>query len=452
MNLRTIENIYNKTRSYIQRNGVAETAVRSIEGFKEAADNVLYASEARKREEAKRVLPQCGEFEKNIRFSLLIPTYDPDPEDFNVLMKSIADQTYKNLEVVIADAGKTDNVENCVQGYKDSGRLSDIIYIKLQENKGISGNTNEALKAASGDYVALIDHDDFLSVDAFEAVAGALQSGADIVYTDEDKYYGPEDKYFTPNRKPDFNLDLLLSNNYICHLFVVKRSIALETGGFRMEFDGAQDYDFILRCTELTERDKIIHVPEILYHWRASDGSTADNPESKLYAYESGRKVLEAWLKRHEINGCAEHTNHRGFYRITYSDNELPEYKVLIGERLYPENDENEKILASYFARKEVGAVGARVVGRLGNIISSGYTTDSYGRRVPLYDKMNMHFSGYMHRAAMQQDVEAVSNKACVVRSDLMKYYDKDPMKMFSRIREAGYLVVVDPEVVYRFI
>ena len=129
----------------------------------------------------------------------------------------------------------------------------------------------------------------------FKNVQAVLSQGADLIYSDEDKITADGGKHFQPHFKPDFNLDLLRSNNYITHFLVVKKSLAEEAGRFRREMNGAQDYDFIFRCTEKAQ--KICHVPEILYHWRTHEESTADNPMSKQYAYEAGREQLKAVLK-----------------------------------------------------------------------------------------------------------------------------------------------------------
>ena len=296
--------------------------------------------------------------------------------------------------------------------------------------------------------MAMLDHDDFLEDDALYYVALALQDGSDIVYTDEDKYSPETDKFFCPNRKPDFNKDLLLSNNYICHLFAVRRSIAEKVGGFRQEFDGAQDYDFILRCTEETKADKIAHISKILYHWCVSENSTADNPMSKVYAYE-GKEVLRAYLSERGLSAGVTDTRHRGYYRINYDTDIVgrDEYVLILDKKLIAMNDDYEKLLASYLQREDIGAVGGRIIGELGNIISNGYTVDSLGRRVSLYAKMHTRLSGYMHRASMQQDVEALSTHACLVRRSLIKYYEKDPIRMFENIRREGYLVLIDPEI-----
>ena len=160
---------------------------------------------------------------------------------------------------------------------------------------------------------------------------------ADALYTDEDKVTTDLDEHFQPHLKPDFNLDLLRSNNYICHFFVVRRSIVEKAGGFRKEFDGAQDYDFIFRCTENAR--EVLHVPEILYHWRTHKASTADNPASKMYAFEAGKRAIEAHLERTGTKGTVSHTQDLGFYRVKYPVQGEPLVSVII-----PNKDEKETL------------------------------------------------------------------------------------------------------------
>ena len=156
--------------------------------------------------------------------------------------------------------------------YKKESRIT---YERLKKNGGISENTNEGLKLAKGEYIMLSDHDDVLEVNALYEIVKALNSESkpQIVYTDEDKVTMDGKEYFDPHFKPDFNWDLLRSNNYICHIFVVDKKIVDEIGEFRKEYDGAQDFDFILRCCE--KADSIYHIPKVLYHWRSHPNSTA---------------------------------------------------------------------------------------------------------------------------------------------------------------------------------
>ena len=177
---------------------------------------------------------------------------------------------------------------------------SRIRYVRTAENKGMSENTNEALQYATGDYVGLLDHDDLLTPDALYEMAMTLQNAneqgieAALVYSDEDKCDTEAKIYYEPHVKLGFNWDLLLSNNYICHFLAMKTEL-IKKLGFRKEYDGAQDFDLVLRATlEKDEKDEILHVEKILYHWRCHDLSTAANPQSKLYAYEAGKRAAES--------------------------------------------------------------------------------------------------------------------------------------------------------------
>jgi len=194
---------------------------------------------------------------------------------------------------------------------------------------------------AKGDFVGLLDHDDLLAPNTLYEIARYLENNpdADGVYTDEDKVTTELDEHFQPHLKPDFNLDLLRSNNYICHFFVVRQSIIRKVGGFRQEFDGAQDHDFIFRCVE--EAGKIGHVPEILYHWRTHKASTADNPASKMYAFEAGRRAIEAHLERTGQKGIVTHTPDLGFFRVQYPVQGNPMVTIII-----PNKDEKESLEA----------------------------------------------------------------------------------------------------------
>ena len=218
----------------------------------------------------------------------------------------------------------------------------------LKENLGISENTNAAFAMAQGEFVGLLDHDDLLAPNALYEVVKAINEtkDVDVVYTDEDKVTADLSEHFQPHFKPDFNLDLLRSNNYICHFFVVRRSILAQTGGFRKEFDGAQDHDLIFRCTE--QAREIAHVPEILYHWRTHRESTADNPASKMYAYDAGKRAIEAHLARMQVQGTVSHTPDYGFFRVKYPVQGSPLVSVII-----PNKDETETLRSCIRSLKE---------------------------------------------------------------------------------------------------
>ena len=179
--------------------------------------------------------------------------------------------------------------------------------------------------------MGLLDHDDLLAPDALYEIAALLNSDEtfDAVYTDEDKVTTELSEHFQPHLKPDFNLDLLRSNNYICHFFVVRRTLVEQCGGFRRAYDGAQDYDFIFRCVEGARR--VGHVPRILYHWRTHKASTADNPASKMYAFEAGKRAIEGNLERCGVKGAVvTHTSDYGFYNVTYPVKDNPLISIII--------------------------------------------------------------------------------------------------------------------------
>ena len=183
--------------------------------------------------------------------SVAVPAYRTPKLFLSQMMDSLLAQTYKNWELCIANGSPEDeDMRAVLEEY--SARDKRICVQNLAENLGIAGNTNAALSMASGEFAGILDHDDLLAPNALFEIAKALGNdrGLDAVYTDEDKVTTDLEEHFQPHLKPDFNLDLLRSNNYICHFFVVRRSVIKKAGGFRQEFDGAQDYDFIFRCVE----------------------------------------------------------------------------------------------------------------------------------------------------------------------------------------------------------
>ena len=244
--------------------------------------------------------------------SIVIPLYCTPLPYLKELLESVRRQSYENWQLCLADGSPDDKVKEFIE--KHYGREKRIVYRKLEENGGISVNTNEAVALAAGEYLMLCDHDDTLEPDAlYEIVKAINDTGADVLYTDEDKVSMDGRHYFDPNFKPDFNLFRLRENNYICHIFVVKKSLTDETGLLRSEFDGAQDFDFILRCCEKAQ--KITHIPKVLYHWRCHMDSTAADPSSKAYAYEAGRKAVREHYQRLGIDAKVEMTERPGWYR-----------------------------------------------------------------------------------------------------------------------------------------
>lgn len=270
--------------------------------------------------------------------SIAVPAYQTPVEFLKQMIESLISQTYSEWELCIANASPdNEEMQKVLADY--SARDSRVRFCNLKENLGIAENTNQAFAMAKGEFMGLLDHDDLLAPNALYEIVKALQDHpeADALYTDEDKVTTELDEHFQPHLKPDFNLDLLRSNNYICHFFVVRRSIVEKAGGFRKEFDGAQDYDFIFRCTENAR--EVLHVPEILYHWRTHKASTADNPASKMYAFEAGKRAIEANLERTGTKGIVSHTRDLGFHRVKYPVQGNPLVSVII-----PNKDEKETL------------------------------------------------------------------------------------------------------------
>lgn len=262
----------------------------------------------------KRVLrrQKHASFAQKPLISIVIPLYCTPLPYLKELIESVRRQSYENWQLCLADGSPDDKAKEFLE--KHYGREKRIVYQKLKENGGISANTNAAAELAKGEYLMFSDHDDTLEPDAlYEIVKAINDTDADVVYTDEDKVSMDGRHYFDPNFKPDFNLFCLRENNYICHIFVVRKSLTDETGMLRSEFDGAQDFDFILRCCEKAK--KITHIPKVLYHWRCHMDSTAADPSSKAYAYEAGRKAIREHYQRMGIDAKVDMTERPGWYR-----------------------------------------------------------------------------------------------------------------------------------------
>lgn len=245
--------------------------------------------------------------------SIVIPLYNTPVPYLKELLDSVQAQTYPNFQLCLADGSDNSRTGDYIR--ENYGTDKRIQYKLLENNAGISENTNEAIKMATGEFIMFSDHDDTLAPNALFEIVKEMNEhpGTDVVYTDEDKVTMDGKRYFDPHFKPDFNLDMLRCNNYICHIFVVKREILEQVGMLRKEFDGAQDFDFILRCCEKAEN--IRHVAKILYHWRNHPASTAGNPESKMYAYEAGRNAVQAHYDRIGMKAEVSMTEQWGRYR-----------------------------------------------------------------------------------------------------------------------------------------
>ena len=379
-----------KAGRYLKRNGLKNTYYAVWERLLETKDVPYdYAPVSEKTLSDQRAVSRNS----GITMSIVVPAYETNETYLREMVNSCLEQSYENWELVLADASLSDRVSRVMGEFEDAR----IKYVRLSENRGISDNTNEAIKHAAGEYVALLDHDDLLTRDALYEVILSITLAKTkgitpaFIYSDEDKCDGDGKTFYEPNIKPEFNFDYLLSNNYICHLTVIAREI-LDKYSFRREFDGAQDHDLFIRVTgdllKNGEEKRILHIAKVLYHWRCHEASTAQNTDSKSYAYEAGKNCVESYT-----GVPVKHTLHKGFYR--------PEY----GEELF-------------IRRPDIGAVGGFICAK-GKITGGMY--DKSGNC--LYINMNKHFSGYLHRAHCLQDAYALDIRNLTPVSALREAY-----------------------------
>lgn len=470
------------------------------------------------------------------KISILVPVYNTPQVFLKQMIQSVRKQTYANWELCIANANP-DN-EEVKQILEICTKKNDRIkVVNVPENEGIAQNTNRALDIATGEFIGLLDHDDLLEENALYEIVSCLnkKKETDVLYTDEDKVTTDLDEYFSPNFKPDFNLDMLRANNYICHFFVAKKELIEKVGRFRAEYNGAQDYDLILRCTE--QAQNVAHIAKILYHWRVHKESTADNPLSKMYAYEAGKKAIEAHLARCHTDGEVLQTDNLGFYRVKYPVKGKPLVSILIpnkdqvdtldkclrsieertdydnyeiiiiennsteqktfdyynqicndkirvvywkkefnysainnfgvdqakGEYLLLLNNDMEVIsrdwmseLLGHCQRPEVGAVGARLYYPDDTVQHAGIIIGIGGVAGSVFVGMKRGYTGYMHRAAIQQDLSAVTAACMMVKRPVFEEVGRleeqlkvafNDVDLCLKIRKNGYLIVYDPYV-----
>jgi O-antigen biosynthesis protein len=256
---------------------------------------------------------------QDIKISIIVPTYNTAQRYIKDLIDSLILQTYQNWQLCIGDGSTDETAAASIKDYCSKDQR--IVYKKSQKNLGISGNTNMALKMATGDYIAFLDHDDTLPRWSINEVVTAIADNpeAQILYTDEDRVSDSMKRRITPLFKPDWSPDLFLTVNYIAHFFVIKTSFMKKLGELRSEYDGSQDYDLGLRA--LDHQPKIVHVPKIAYHMRMAKGSTAKSIGEKNYVHDSGKRAIEDYLKRNKIsaevlNMPDSPTNHRIKYKL----------------------------------------------------------------------------------------------------------------------------------------
>jgi len=303
-----------------------------------------FPTEERRRAEEETVFPHM------VKFSILVPLYNTPREFLTAMLDSVVAQTYKNWELCLADGsdiggsigsgGNHSYVGEICREYQKADRERNggqgrIIYQKLEKNEGISGNTNRCLALATGEYIGLFDHDDILHPSVLYEYAKAInEQGADYIYCDETTFKNNDiNKMLTMHFKPDYAVDNLRANNYICHFSVFHRHLLDGSELFRTKYDGSQDHDMILRLTDKAK--KVVHVPKLMYYWRSHAGSVASGIQAKTYAVDAAKGAVADHLRKHGYTHF-KITSTRAFetiFKISYQIIGNPKISIVIANK-----------------------------------------------------------------------------------------------------------------------
>jgi glycosyltransferase involved in cell wall biosynthesis len=268
--------------------------------------------------------------------SIIVPVYNPEPCFLNSCIRSVLYQAYPHWELCLADdCSSGEEIKELLGEWTRKDKRIKVTF--LEKNSGISAATNAAASMAEGEYLGFLDNDDELTLDCLYYIAETIsRKEVDLIYTDED-LIGDDGRRFSVFRKPDFNLELLLSHNYITHFVVVSKALFEMVGGLDSRYDGAQDFDLMLKLTEQT--DRTCHIPRVLYHWRAATTSTSINHDQKDYAHGAGRRALEAALARRKNDAVVEDTDINFFYRLRYNPEQNKKISLFFWSDSFSEHD-----------------------------------------------------------------------------------------------------------------
>jgi len=262
--------------------------------------------------------------------SIVVPVYNVAPYYLDECIASVIRQQYDNWELCLSDDASTNkSTLACLRRWEARDKRIKVVYNK--ENANISAATNSAIAIATGEYITLLDNDDTLTRDAIYLVAQTINENPEVklIYSDEDKLE-MDGTYTGPYYKSDFNYDLLLTNNYICHLTTIKKSVGDSYGWFELGLEGSQDHDVILKAVEASKPSEIVHIPKVLYHWRKIPGSTASAYSTKSYARDAGKKALQNHLDRCKIEATVKSSTRGGFYDLLYKVDSPPSVSIII--------------------------------------------------------------------------------------------------------------------------
>ena len=335
-----LANLCKKSWLYFRRKGTKQF-IKRVSDVVLGADSISYERWRRKYGTTKQQLEeQRGvHFSYEPKVSILVPLYRTPEKYLKELVASVKSQTYGKWELVLSDgSGEHSPLTPLL---KELARGDSRITVLSHERQlRIAENTNEAIWAATGNLLVFGDHDDLFAPDALYECVKTLNEkpGTELIYSDEDKVDGSGKRYFQPHFKPDYSPELLTSMNYFCHLVAVTRRLQNRVGLLDAAYDGAQDYDYVLRCAEAAGEGKIAHIPKILYHWRSHSASTAEDPKSKEYAFEAGRRAIQAHYRRLGIPARVMAGEYPGLYRTSFAIVDEPLISILIPNKDHRED------------------------------------------------------------------------------------------------------------------
>jgi len=418
-------------------------------------------------EEAVKLREQSRTFSYRPLLSILMPTFNPNDEFLTGAIESVIVQAYENWELILIDDGSSDSSARAL--LKNLGRRDARIQIGVQEHGGISSALNTGLARARGDWIALLDHDDLLEPDALFRAIELMQNDreADVIYSDEDKIV--DGKLAAPLLKPDWSPEFFRTHDYLGHFVVMRRDLA--RAEFRSEFDGAQDYDLLLRISEKT--DRIRHIPRVLYHWRRTAESTAHNIRRKPGALEAGRRAIEQHLVRRQenarvtidwethlyrvrreirsekisiiINGAAARdaerirakTNFPNFEIVANLKEATGEYVLFLDPDLEPLDENWLSAMGEQLSNPRIGAVGARIVSSDDAIESAGLILSPNGSVGSAFAGYPGNFRGANRQLQAVRNYSAVSASCLLTRREVLeKTASGNPMESLDFARD----------------
>lgn len=458
---------FRRVTDYVRKHGAGYTLRRAAEMLSE---RVLHTYDRRARRAdptAEELARQRAEQPNAGLISVAVPVWNTRPAFLRELAESLAAQTYGNWEAVLWDGGSTDADAVAAMDALDDPRIR---VIHSAENAGIAGNTNGAIRACRGDYVALCDHDDTLTPDALWHMAAAIAAEKpDMLYSDEDKLTEDGCIRTDPHRKPDFCPDNLRSGNYICHLMVIRRELLEELGGLRPDFDGSQDHDLALRIAERTKR--ICHIPRVLYHWRTVGASMSHRRLATCQ--DAAARAVTEHMQRIGYGGAC--TVEEGSLRLRYdvpdgvtvetirvpvgegfafinreAGRARADVLLIVSESVAGLTEADVRELLMYAQRDDVAAVTPQLVNRRGRVTHAGFTLQR-GRIVSRNAGLRGSAGGWHGMNRTSHNVLAVSAACMMVRRDHFIPFDESlsgaegAVDWCLRQRERGLRCVYTP-------